>query len=401
MASLYSLKSGSFLPFVLGLVLAYHVVILVEGGRDMASRLSEEEDLELERQLNMLNKPPIKTMHNRWGDTYDCIEFHKQPAFDHPLLKHRAIPKKEETPSARPHKTLMNEIEGCPKGTVPIRRTTKEDLVRAKHLSSSSNEPHRSFKAGANIRPQGIKILGAAATANVWTPKVKKDQSSGAEIAIIAGPSEIRYGWTADPSMFGDNVTRTFLYWSGDALGYKTYCWNTLCPGFVQYDSTQPPVFYFSHISAVGGSQSEFHTRIEREELSGDWWLSVVLNLTAEDPPRFKIGYWPKELFPSFNPGAEYVYFGGRVTASFDSVAPEMGSGNQPNDHSSDQTGYYSAIKYFDDFAAEIPNSNEVQIQVDCKGPLDSGQFDAIWDDDEDDVFAVVRFGGPGGWTCV
>ncbi|KAI3882958.1 hypothetical protein MKW92_037604, partial [Papaver armeniacum] len=63
MASFSGLKIGSFLPFFVGLVLAYHVVILVEGGRDFASRLSEEEDLELERKLKTLNKPPIKTMH--------------------------------------------------------------------------------------------------------------------------------------------------------------------------------------------------------------------------------------------------------------------------------------------------------------------------------------------------
>ncbi|KAI3894338.1 hypothetical protein MKW92_011360, partial [Papaver armeniacum] len=37
--------------------------------------------------------------------------------------------------------TLLSRIEGCPKGTVPIRRTTKEDLIRAKSLSSPLTSP--------------------------------------------------------------------------------------------------------------------------------------------------------------------------------------------------------------------------------------------------------------------
>ncbi|XP_077223833.1 protein neprosin-like isoform X2 [Tasmannia lanceolata] len=55
----------------------------VEGGRN----LTREEDLELEKQLKLLNKPAIMSIETEDGDIFDCVDFYKQPAFDHPLLK--------------------------------------------------------------------------------------------------------------------------------------------------------------------------------------------------------------------------------------------------------------------------------------------------------------------------
>nr|GMD95735.1 uncharacterized protein LOC109162330 [Ipomoea batatas] len=37
--------------------------------------------------LNTINKPAVKTIQSPDGDTIDCVLTHKQPAFDHPLLK--------------------------------------------------------------------------------------------------------------------------------------------------------------------------------------------------------------------------------------------------------------------------------------------------------------------------
>ncbi|KAK1273990.1 hypothetical protein QJS04_geneDACA012541 [Acorus gramineus] len=52
--------------------------------------LSKEEDTKIERKLRILNKPPIKTLQID-GVTFDCIEIHKQPALDHPLLINHTI----------------------------------------------------------------------------------------------------------------------------------------------------------------------------------------------------------------------------------------------------------------------------------------------------------------------
>ncbi|KAG5593237.1 hypothetical protein H5410_043751 [Solanum commersonii] len=50
-------------------------------------KLSKLEDMEMEKQLKLLNKPVVKTIKTVYGDIYDCVDFYKQPAFDHPLLK--------------------------------------------------------------------------------------------------------------------------------------------------------------------------------------------------------------------------------------------------------------------------------------------------------------------------
>ncbi|RZC68165.1 hypothetical protein C5167_031420 [Papaver somniferum] len=382
MAPFSGLKITSFVPLVVGLFWAYHVVIQV-GGRDIASRLTEEENLEVERQLQMLNKPPIKTIHTRWGVIYDCIEFHKQPAFDNPLLKRHSIPKKVETAHTSPKETLMSRIEGCPKGTVPIRRTTKEDLMRAKYLSSTSNAPGDEYRAGSTLQTSDQKIFGATGVVNVWHPKVNPDQFSGAEIAIKAGPegqtNEIRFGWTVNPQLYGDDLTSTFSYWTGDG-GHNTGCYNTFCSGFVQVDQHYTPAMAIDNMSTIGGTQYILISSIIRERETGHWWLMLE--------NKIQIGYWPRELFPHFESGAEYIYWGGHVKSGQDGM-PEMASGNRP-DRFTNHTGYFEQLEYKDKDDRWVPYP-KIQSIVDCKG-----SYDSFWDDEH----AILHFGGPGGGTC-
>ncbi|RRT33471.1 hypothetical protein B296_00049674 [Ensete ventricosum] len=53
--------------------------------------LSAEEDRELERELQTLNKPFVKSFKDKYGITYDCVDIYNQPAFDHPLLKNHTL----------------------------------------------------------------------------------------------------------------------------------------------------------------------------------------------------------------------------------------------------------------------------------------------------------------------
>ncbi|XP_018725568.2 uncharacterized protein LOC104439075 [Eucalyptus grandis] len=53
--------------------------------------ISEEDDLDLERQVRTMNKPSIKTFLTKEGDTIDCVDINKQPALDHPLLKDHKV----------------------------------------------------------------------------------------------------------------------------------------------------------------------------------------------------------------------------------------------------------------------------------------------------------------------
>ncbi|MCL7046750.1 hypothetical protein MKW94_016809 [Papaver nudicaule] len=382
MASFSGLRIYSFLPFVVGLVVAYHVVMLVEGGRKLSSRLSEEEELDLERQLKILNKPPIKTMYTSRGDIYDCIEFYNQPAFDHPLLKNHSFSKRVETGTTSSHEILMSQIEGCPKGTVPIRRTTKEDLIRAKYFSSFSNAPGDEYKAGISLQTSNDSFFGASGVANVWNPNVNPDQFSGAEIAVTSGLNEIRFGWTVNPELYGDYRTYMFAYWTSDG-GHTTGCYNTLCSGFVQVDQKYTPTMFFERISVIGGLQSELTSDISMERETGNLWLTLQ--------GKIKVGYWPRELFPLLGLGAKYIYWGGRVKSGNNAITPKMASGNSP-DRYTDHTGYYAELQYKNNNGDTlIPGREVLQFAVDCKG-----SYDALWDNKH----TILHFGGPGGGTC-
>ncbi|PQQ03649.1 uncharacterized protein Pyn_25833 [Prunus yedoensis var. nudiflora] len=112
---------------------------------------TREEDLELETQLRSLNKPPLEE-----GDIIDCFDIYTQPAFDNPLLKNHKIQlrptsfpaqMKNSAPVTDPIFETWSKREACPDGTVPIHRTTKNDLVRAKNLA------HKMFRNTRNTNP--------------------------------------------------------------------------------------------------------------------------------------------------------------------------------------------------------------------------------------------------------
>ncbi|KAK7843957.1 hypothetical protein CFP56_011808 [Quercus suber] len=65
---------------------------------------SKEEELELERQLKLINKPPVKSIQTEFGSIVDCVDINKQLAFDHPLLKDHKI---QERPRFALRRTKM------------------------------------------------------------------------------------------------------------------------------------------------------------------------------------------------------------------------------------------------------------------------------------------------------
>ncbi|GAB4858670.1 hypothetical protein Ancab_010142 [Ancistrocladus abbreviatus] len=131
-------------------VLIIAVVFAILLGARAAARaegkvnLSREEDLELERQLKLLNKPPVKTFKSKDGDIVDCIGIYKQPAFDHPLLKnHKLQLRPSYFPTGirrrrgndQPHvRQVRRHWPRCPPGTIPLRRTRKQDLIMARSV---------------------------------------------------------------------------------------------------------------------------------------------------------------------------------------------------------------------------------------------------------------------------
>ncbi|XP_027775139.1 uncharacterized protein LOC114078456, partial [Solanum pennellii] len=130
----------------LQIVVAISLFLLSYAKIEARQSLSMVEDLELERQLKLINKPAIKTIKGKYGEIYDCVDFYKQPAFDNPLLKNHGFhPEMKPTlPNLQGDDTSSNvnspftiglKDGGCPTGTVPIRRITKDDLIRQRFLS--------------------------------------------------------------------------------------------------------------------------------------------------------------------------------------------------------------------------------------------------------------------------
>ncbi|KAF4379810.1 hypothetical protein F8388_023827 [Cannabis sativa] len=214
--------------------------------------LSRDELLEIEDQLERLNKSSIKTIKTYYGDIYDCIDFYEQPAFDHPLLKNRKYdfqmkPSSHMAPMVREDKPPKNvrqvsinsglKGEKCPTGFVPIRRTTKEDLIRAKLFTKSYtsriNSPPTSHHALVYTSDSTKKYNGGGTIASFYTLyNVTDSQYTFGRIKLQNGLDIIQAGWGVNPSVYGDNKTRIFIYFQAGELS----CFNTVCPGFVLVD---------------------------------------------------------------------------------------------------------------------------------------------------------------------
>ncbi|KAM0071087.1 putative neprosin [Helianthus debilis subsp. tardiflorus] len=89
----------------------------------------------------------------------------------------------------------------CPKRTIPIRRTKKEDVLRA-----------------GSFRSYGKK---------------KKKSTSVAQPKSIYVELDVSRRYEVDPELYGDTNTRFFIYWTSDGFQRKG-CFNLECSGFIQ-----------------------------------------------------------------------------------------------------------------------------------------------------------------------
>ncbi|KAI3917382.1 hypothetical protein MKW98_027301 [Papaver atlanticum] len=271
----------SFLMF--SVLISFSLIIHYVDGRNKSK--AEEDDLEIERQLRVLNKKPVKTM----IVIIDCIDIYKQPAFDNPLLmiiKSSSIPGETRSKNISASSIFRGlHTERCPSGTVPIHRTTREDLVNAKY-SVKKNEP-----IGANGYPNvgfhfvyveevipGGKYFGAAASMTIHNLTVDLDQFSTSQIWIVNSSEEetngIEFGIMTDGH-------------------HPTGCYNMLCPGFVQVSRDVFLADQFAHSSTYGQKVYEAHLMVYRAQDTGHWWLRVGPNAEVTED----VGYWPVQLF--------------------------------------------------------------------------------------------------------
>ncbi|XP_057462558.1 uncharacterized protein LOC130752739 [Actinidia eriantha] len=305
----------------------------VEG--DMS--LSKEEELELEKQLKLVNKPAVKTIQTDYGDIYDCMDFYKQPAFDHPLLKNHtfhfqmkptSLPMRtRDQVSAKVNGSLHMGLKGggCPFGTVPIRRITKEDLIREKFASKMSVLDDSSFTYYAAIRTKAGPtkyINGALAELSLYNPFCQGRQYSAARITVQNGPDSIQVGWRVDPSLYGDSCTRLFI----NTQAGQSRCFDTRCPGFVIVNTEIPLGFVYSETSSRGGPVYEVQLCLSRDLVNGNWWLLV-------EDDNTEIGFWPKQIFSGLADLASYADWGGEVFSPPGAPITPMGSGFYPSEN--------------------------------------------------------------------
>ncbi|KAJ4836360.1 hypothetical protein Tsubulata_025916 [Turnera subulata] len=245
-------------------------------------------------------------MKNEDGSIIDCIEISKQPAFDHPLLKNHTI---QLQPSFIP-KGLFGEKVGagasskrrgvdCPTGTVPIRRTTKDDLLRAKALPTTFTM--------AQAPPSGNHYVSKLVKSNIYNRVY--DQDKFATSGTAADPSQRFYG----------------AYGFVSANNGQQGCYNILCSGFVQTSSQHYLGQEILQASQYAGEQFSMVIFVYRDPITGNWLVIDSVN----DEPKAQVGYWPGALFTAgLAASAGAVQFGGDVYSPPNEPPPAMGSGH-------------------------------------------------------------------------
>ncbi|XP_072964741.1 protein neprosin-like [Typha angustifolia] len=335
----------------------------------------------IQRHLEKINKPAARSIESPDGDTIDCVPQHKQPALDHPLLKDHNIqtvapkmPKFQGGRQPRNYTTAAaarrawqawHHVGHCPKGTVPIRRTRMDDVLRAKSLFHYGKKQAKVSVARSTDAPDVVsgnghehaiaytgsdtgEVYGAKATINVWEPSIQvANEFSLSQIWILSGSfdgsdlNSIEAGWQVSPELYGDSRPRLFTYWTSDAY-QATGCYNILCPGFVQTNNRIAIGAAISPVSEYSGSQYDITILIWKDPKLGNWWMSFGDNML--------VGYWPAELFTHLSDHATMVEWGGEVVnmrTNGEHTSTQMGSGHFASDGFA-KASYFRSLEIVD-----------------------------------------------------
>ncbi|MCO5585693.1 hypothetical protein L7F22_039629 [Adiantum nelumboides] len=392
----------------------------------------------LRRQLFKINKQPVKSIQSADGDIIDCVAKHKQPAFDHPLLKdHKfetfpsSFPTRLKSSSPPRHRIrrpialpqTWHHHGRCPSGTIPVRRTSEDDLMRWAASSSAptaygkkTHKPPRTRSSSRANRAHAVDdplasiyingdgsgghehaiayvekddVYGASAVVGVWTPWVEtSNEFSLSQIWILGGTfdndlNSIEAGWQVSPELYGDGRPRLFIYWTAD--GYEaTGCYNLLCSGFVQTSDTVAIGAAISPVSRVGSSQYQIEIMIWKDPKQGNWWMAFE--------GSHIVGYWPAELFSHLsNYAANMVEWGGEVVNSRPNgrhTGTQMGSG-----HFAD--GGFGAASFFHSLQV-VDSSNNLQPISDVRTLAENPHCYDIKSMQDPTWGTAFYFGGPG-----
>ncbi|KAJ6839597.1 uncharacterized protein M6B38_314350 [Iris pallida] len=370
------------------------------------------------KHLRRLNKPALKSIESPDGDTIDCIHLSRQPAFDHPLLQNHTIQMRptfhpeglyEETKVAasggdgRMAQLWHASGEKCPDDTIPVRRTKREDVLRATSPKRFGRKKHRASPRPRSADPdlinqnghqhaiayvEGDKFYGAKATINVWEPRIQQaNEFSLSQIWVLGGSfgedlNSIEVGWQVSPDLYGDNNTRLFTYWTSDAY-QATGCYNLLCSGFIQVNSEVAMGASIFPVSGYGGSQYDISILIWKDPKEGNWWMQF-----GKD---YVLGYWPSFLFSYLTDSASMIEWGGEVVNSQEGgehTSTQMGSGHFPEEGFS-KASYFRNIQVVDE-------SNNLRSPKDLGTFTEQSNCYDVQTGSNSDWGSYIYFGGPG-----
>ncbi|CAJ1970850.1 unnamed protein product [Sphenostylis stenocarpa] len=342
----------------------------------------EKDDLELETQLRVINKPPVKSIQTKFGYIVDCIDIYKQPAFDHPLLKDHRLRRKPSFQNSIEKNSVKNSSatpiiglekdQYCSTGTVPIRRTTKDDLIRSRSLFHNQTKLQGfpgAHNAEVYLRSFDGPYYKVSGQNSIYNPRVlRNDQTAISHIWVLNGPTygtnKIAFGWHSDNYR-------------------KTGCYNMHCAGFVQTHRGNYLGARLDQTSVYGGIIVEFALSITQDSATKDWWLNVGGQ---------NVGYFPAKLFSNLK-SANQVGWGGRTLTPPGTPSPQMGSGYLP-DGNFLHACYFRHISFQNatrkDFPPQQFQADTIVDKPDC--------FDAkYYGDLGGQVGYSLQFGGPGG----
>ncbi|ESQ47261.1 hypothetical protein EUTSA_v10027787mg [Eutrema salsugineum] len=359
----------------------------------MGNEFSGISDAEIDQLLKKLNKPALKSIKSPDGDIIDCVHMKNHPIYDHPLFKNHTI---QMRPSSYPE-GWANELSDtkkqsmvaqlwtingkCPKNSIPIRRTKREDILRAKSIEifgkkdpnsipqlKKENSPGNRSTHEVHIYHSIIKVNsprqkfhGAKAGINVWKPYVQTPREfSLAQMWVLAGTpttlNSIEAGWQVYQNYYGDDYPRYFAYWTADGYN-RTGCYNLRCPGFVPVSQVVALGAAVPRVSILDGEQDVFLTTIWKDSHTGNWWLKFGSNI---------IGYWPSSLFNRLQTGATRVQWGGEITnykEGSQHTTTNMGSG-QFAEQGFKKASYFRNLEILDENDITKPPTNPSPIMT-------------------------------------
>lgn len=354
--------------------------------------------------LKKINKPYIETIQSSDGDLIDCVESHKQPAFDHPQLKGQ----KPLDPPERPkgHNQTRNSEnnlqlwnlfgKSCPQGTIPIRRTSEDDILRASSIRKFGTKIRRPIRRDSSSNghehavgyASGAEYYGAKSSINVWAPRVSNQyEFSLSQMWVISGSfgndlNTIEAGWQISPELYGDNYPRFFTYWTNDAY-QATGCYNLLCSGFVQTSNKIAIGAAIRPVSSYRRRQFDITLLIWKDPKHGNWWLEFGSGIL--------VGYWPAFLFTHLRSHASMIQYGGEVVNSHPSgshTSTQMGSGHFAGEGFG-RAAYFRNLKFVDWDNNLIPVQN-LKVLADHPNCYDiRGGANRVWGN-------YFYYGGPG-----